>query len=305
VSLQPLFRKFHQAIQLNDSQEGAELRKKRDDIIKKLRERLHPRTFTPFNQGSYEMGTGVKPTHGDYDIDVGLVFEANVAKEDPVTVKGWVYEAIKDHTHDVEWRRACITVSYRRAGRTRYHVDLAVMAKAPNSDLLHLALGKQHAAANLREWQPDNRQAFMRNLEGRFNGEDAAQFRRVIRYLKRWKDTHFPPEGHSAPTGLGLTVAAYRWFQVAKPRGEYDDLAATALLVRMMRQGFQPTGGGPRLVLEFPYAPKDDVFARMNAEQMRQFQQRLEKLSGWLEEARTSGNAGPLRQAFGTDFPLP
>jgi len=68
MSLQSPFMKFHEAILLKRFDENAELREKRDRILKRLRDNLSV-TFEPFNQGSYSMGTGIKPLDGDYDID--------------------------------------------------------------------------------------------------------------------------------------------------------------------------------------------------------------------------------------------
>jgi hypothetical protein len=313
MSLQPLFRRFHEAIQLKHYDENAELRQKRDNILVRLRDNLHPRTFTPFNQGSYAIGTGVKPIDGDYDIDIGIVFDLDFRTNDPVTVKGWVYQAVLGHTASVEWRRPCITVNYQQSGEPKYHVDLAVMAR-DSSGNLRLALGKQHSSADQRAWQMDDRQGFIEDLQRQFSGDDGGQFRRVIRYLKHWKNVHFANEGHAAPTGLSLTVAAHRWFQLAKNHTyqgvEYDDLAATITLVRAILQSFnrvwdQSLGQHlPRLSLQFPYAPHDDVFARMTNQQMLEFQGRLEKLSGWLEEAKRSQSSAPFQRAFGPQFPL-
>ncbi|MDY7230250.1 nucleotidyltransferase [Hyalangium rubrum] len=313
MSLQPLFRRFHETIQLKQYEENAELRQKRDIILERLRDKLRPRTFEPFNQGSYAMGTGIKPIDRDYDIDIGIVFDLDHLKNDPVTVKGWVYEAVVGHTTSVEWRRPCITVNYQQGREPKYHVDLAVMAR-DSRGTLRLALGKQHSQADQREWQVDDRQGFIEAVKNRFNGEDGFQFRRVIRYLKRWKDEHFSNEGRAAPSGLSLTVAAYRWFAPKKSSTyqgvEYDDLAATTALVGAMRQNFQTTWDLTlgrsihRLSLQFTHAPHDDVLARMTNQQMEEFYGRIEKLSGWLEDARKRQSAEPLQRAFGSDFPV-
>jgi hypothetical protein len=315
MSLQPLFRRFHEAIQLKQYDENAELRQKRDIILDRLRDKLRPRTFEPFNQGSYAMGTGIKPINGDYDIDIGIVFDLDYRVNDPVTVKGWVYQAVLGHTASVDWRRPCITVNYQQAREPKYHVDLAVMAR-DSGGTLRLALGKQHSQADQREWQVDDRQGFIDAVKNRFSGEDGFQFRRVIRYLKRWKDVHFSNEGHAAPTGLSLTVAAYRWFRPMKQYSsylsqgvEYDDLAATAALVGAIHQSFQQVWDAsrsqyvPRLLLQFSHAPYDDVLTRMSNQQMGEFRGRLEKLSGWLEDARKTQDATPLQRAFGSQFP--
>jgi len=312
MSIQSLFRRFHETIQLKRFSENAELREKRDRILKRLRDNMS-HSFEPFNQGSYAMGTGIKPLNGDYDIDVGIVLDdVDYRRHQPVEVKRWVYEAVLGHTTRVEWRRPCITVYYQQSGEALYHVDLAIMAKDAYGTL-RLALGKEHSSLDQQEWQVDDRAGFMEAVENRFTGEDAFQFRRVIRYLKRWKDVHFSSEGHAAPTGLSITAAALRWFQPRKTHSytsvDYDDLAATASLVRSIQQGFtqiySPNQGRYvlRLQFQFPNAPYDDVFRRMTDQQMQEFHQRLEKLSGWLEDARRTQSTAPLRRAFGQDFP--
>lgn len=60
---------------------------------------------------------------------------------------------------------------------------------------------------------------------------------------------------------------------------------------------------GNRLTARMPVAPRDDVFARMTDQQMSEFKVRLDKLAGWLDEARRTGCTGPLRRAFGVAFP--
>lgn len=315
MSLQPLFRRFEETIKLARFDENKELREKRDRILARMREKKMPATFEWFNQGSYQMGTGVKPLDGDYDIDIGVVFPIDRNKYDPVTVKGWVYDAVKDHTTNVEWRRPCITVHYSEKSETIYHVDLAILAKDPAPyTTTQLAVGKQHSSADQRAWQQDDRKGFMQALETRFTGEDMAQFRRVIRCLKRWKDVHFSKQGHAAPTGLALTVAAYQWFQPAKEASwaydaPHDDLKSLRSLVGALRNSFTTVWDAAaqkslrRITLQFPFAPWDDVFAKMSNQQAQELYQRLETLSGWLDEAQKGSTALPLRKAFGDQFP--
>jgi len=308
MDLQPLFRRFHDAIHLKQYGENAELREKRDRVLRRLHENLKI-SFEWFNQGSYEMGTGIKPIKEDYDIDIGIVFTIDHARYDPVEVKRWVYKAVEGHTKLVKWRRPCITVYYQHEREPIYHVDLAILAKDQTSGRMRLAIGKEYSALNEREWQEDDRQGFMKAVEQRLTGEDGFQLRRVIRYLKRWKDVHFSSEGHAAPTGLALTAAAHRWFQPARTYDSgYSDLAATISLVQSIGQGFRPTwdptlGTVQRLSLQFPNAPYDDVFAKMSNQQMKEFYERVEKLLGWLDHARRQQTPDMLRHAFGTDFP--
>ena len=77
VNLQKEFEEFHDTIKLKEFDENETLRKKRDILLKKLRLNISEdaASYTTFNQGSYAMGTGIKPEDGDYDIDVGICFD--------------------------------------------------------------------------------------------------------------------------------------------------------------------------------------------------------------------------------------
>ncbi len=306
MSIQSKFRTFHERIQLRRFSEDATLAKKRDAVLARLRSRS-PKTFTDFNQGSYEMGTGVKPVSGDYDIDVGVVFDlGNVNSEYPRTVKRWVYDAVKDHTSDVSWKEPCITVQYRASHEPVYHVDLAVYGR-DTFGLLYLARGREHSADS--RWERCDPQGLTSTIGSRFTGEDAAQFRRIVQYLKRWKDANFPAEGNAAPVGIGLTILAHHRFspvRVGYPIA-YDDLAALHSLVTsistMFEQKWSSSGLAYRIVARVPVEPHDDVFARMTDQQSTEFKGRIDKLKEQLDDAARTGSTMLLRRAFGSDFP--
>lgn len=305
MSVQVKFRNFHEKITLKRFSENATLVKKRDAVLSRLRTE---RTFVPFNQGSYEMGTGVKPVHGDYDIDVGVVFDlGDVLNFAPKTVKGWVHAAVKTHTKLVTWKEPCITVQYQDGGEPIYHVDLAVYGK-DRFGRMFLARGKEHAADP--RWELADPRGLTSAVGARFTGEDDGQFRRVVQYLKRWKDVHFPAEGNSAPVGIGLTLLTLQRFAPVKsgyPTVAYDDLTATRNVVAGIATAFTPRWGTEglayRVEARVPVEPRDDVFARMTDEQCAQFKGRVDKLKGWLDLAAATGSSSTLRQAFGTDFP--
>ncbi|MBT9786732.1 hypothetical protein GPK98_16310 [[Clostridium] symbiosum] len=74
VNIQSEFISFHNKIKLSD--ENSELREKRNILLDKLKKNISQdaASYTTFNQGSYAMGTGIKPEDGDFDIDVGLKY---------------------------------------------------------------------------------------------------------------------------------------------------------------------------------------------------------------------------------------
>ena len=96
ANIQKQIVQYDESIRLTRYGENATLVKKRNAVLDKLRGGFAKMreagrdvpTFEWFNQGSYEMGTGIDPTNGDYDIDVGLDFNATkAAHPDPVKLK--------------------------------------------------------------------------------------------------------------------------------------------------------------------------------------------------------------------------
>lgn len=323
--VQKYFDEFHEAIRLSDITENEELREKRDIILRKLNKKKNDNelpNFDHFNQGSYAMGTGVKPINGEYDIDVGIRFD--ISKDDypdPVEVKKWVYDALQGHTSEVKMRRSCVTVKYFEDGEPEFHVDLAIYAANNDDGKLYLAKGKLYSDDDNKYWEVSNPLELIEKVRDKYKDDDGKQFRRVIRYLKRWKDVNFSTEGNEAPTGIGLTIAAYDLFTVSKQldfatgKYRYDDLIALKNLVRKMLDRFeweynQEEGKCiERLHIYLPTEPYNDLFEKMSNNQMENFKKKLEELEAALNEAEfepdTYRACEILNKIFGADFPVP
>lgn len=328
AKVQKQFEQFAENIRLGTYDELQTLRDKRDIIVDKLRSGLKknfedkgekPPKFESFNQGSYAMNTGIKPVEGDYDIDVGIRFFISKDKHKPLEVKQWVYDALEDHTSRVEIRRNCVTVYYMKDGEVDYHVDLAVYAAGEDgTEPLHLAKGKLNSSEELKFWEESDPQGLIEKVNGTYADKDAQQYRRSIRALKRWKQEQFNAGGNGAPVGIGLTLAAYYWFQVNKTTNwqntiEYDDRAALQNLVRSMLNNFtlvvHDGEFASRLVVKVPVKPSTNVFEKMTNTQMKTFKANLEALEQALIDAGSEPDTRAacliLRKQFGEDFPVP
>lgn len=330
ASVQAQFELFHEAIKLKRFEENQTLREKRDAVLNKLLAEL-PAVFAAHNeansrpefrdQGSYEMGTGVKPLNGDYDIDQGVYFPVGTGDyPDPVVLKLRVRQALDGHTKDVQIRRSCVTVFYQRAGEHLYHVDLAVYADG-SGDIggkAQLAKGKENSDEAHRVWEVSDPKGLKDTIFARFEGVDRDQFRRIVRYLKRWRDFNFVAGGNSAPLGIGLTVAAYEYlFPVIVDRtsGKADDLTALRMLVGAVLDHFEWTWDSDeqqlvrRLKVVLPVEPGSDLFERMTSKQMLAFEDKLKTLKVALDAA--SNELDPvdaceaLQEVFGAAFPVP
>ena len=318
LDFQSEFMNFHDAIKLDD--ENEDLIQKRDILLKKLKDNISDDavSFSNFNQGSYAMGTGIKPQNGDYDIDVGLKFNLSKDDYDPITVKKWVRDALSGHTKSVEIRRSCVTVTYQRHEEALYHVDFAVYAANNNDDELYIAKGKENSNDENKFWEISCPNELIETLKSRFEGEDSAQFRRMIRYLKKWKDENFSTVGNSAPTGISLTILAYDLFEVENKidpityKSSYNDFEALFKLVNRITSRFTYTKRNEEychtISALLPVKPGNDLFEKMTNKQMDLFYKKICSLASVLEEVKNCSNrkeaCTKLAKVFGDDFPV-
>ncbi len=326
ADVQTQFIGFHDNIKLDD--ENDTLRSKRDIILTKLRSRmrkLYPDapTYTSFVQGSYAMSTGVKPLDSEYDIDVGLEFDMNKDNYEPVKVKEWVYECLKDHTATVKVRTPCVTVVYQESGEPAYHVDLTVYAHGAQVSDLYLAKGRLNSSDDKKYWEESDPKGLMGLITGHYDDpDDRAQYRRVIRYMKRWKDIRFDAHSHGSPTGIALTVSAMEFFSPVSEvtdrftnKKTYRDLKAMIGFVDNMVNAFVETINQDgesvvRLSVAVPTPIYNDLFEKMTDVQMSTLKEELEKLRDALVEA--DNEVDPVeactilqKRCFGSNFPVP
>lgn len=315
-AVQRQFEDFHSAICFDEDDEKATLREKRDIIVKALRDSLDNDvpSFTHFNQGSYSMHTGVVPLDGNFDIDVGLIFDCTKGKyPDPVTLKKKVRDATNTNFRTVVIRRPCVTVNYMSGGKIAYHVDLAVYTKGDDGKL-YLAKGKENSSEEHRIWEVSDPKELTKRICGAFDDADElAQYRRCIRYLKRWRQVQF--QGAGAPLSIALTVAALHWFKpIFGTSGKPVDLLAMLDWVKAMLGQFSyeyshDDGLHLRLKVALPVEPHSDLMAKRTAAQMKNFKEKLEALRDALKKAYDEDlpedACKHLKKHFGDDFRVP
>lgn len=330
-NIQNHFLDFHDAIKMGTYDENETLRSKRTTVVKALKTGLKkiyedkdedPPEFCDFAQGSYALSTGVKPietTAGlDYDIDVGIVFKGDTSIfTEPVALKELVHKSLSGHTEVVSIRHSCVTVVYK-AG---YHVDLAIYVH-PEMDIngeLPLAKGRPGSLITNKYWEQNEPLTLGKEIQRVFTDANArAQFRRVIRYLKRWRDLKYKGElGDAAPVGVGLTIAGLSLFcaSIDTVSKEEDDLQAVLGFVSSLVSAFADNqwsakdgAYGRRIVVMVPFAPATDVFWKITNVNMEKLEKRLKALKEKLEAAVDKSDcfeaAEVLQKAFGDDFPI-
>ncbi|SMP72639.1 hypothetical protein [Anoxynatronum buryatiense] len=151
--------------------------------------------------------------------------------------------------------------------------------------------------------------------------EIRGQYRRIIRYLKRWKDINFSAVGNSKPPGIGLTMLAYEKFKPQKydsleMKYKFDDMQALKCLLRDVILMFIPTEYSMeenelhyKIECHLPVKPYTDVFCKMSSKSMTKMKKKLEKMLITLEEVEKEVDVIEqcklLNKLFGADFHIP
>lgn len=322
MGLQRYFEEFNKKIKM-DYDQKSELASKRDIIINKLASDEEIPSFGYFNQGSYAMYTGVEPLDKEYDIDVGLVFNINKDDVKPYDLKKGVYNVVKDHTdYGADIKEPCVTVTYKKNGEEAFHVDLVIYSyedKEDDESQLYMSRGDENSTSDEKIWEKADPFGLIDLINDKFDDEDErAQFRRIIRYLKRWKNLKFKQTGTSEPPGIGITLLAEKLFEPNK----YDylerkfianDLQALIDLTSAIKTQFYFVGTSKtgrllyRIIINLKVEPYSDVFCNMTDSQMTDFKDKIESLNSKLIEVKNETDiveqCHKLIAIFGDDFP--
>lgn len=317
MSVQSELKKFNDKIRA-DFVTKKELREKRDILLGKLRNNDDLPSFKALNQGSYVMCTGIEPEDdSEYDIDVALRFSANKDDYDPIELKEKICEILKNHTdYGAEIKKPCVTVTYKKDGEAKFHVDLVTYLYADKDDensQLYIAKGKDKDS---QEWEEADPKGLVDYINDSVEvGEKRHQFRRVVRYLKKWKNRKFSNTGHANPPSIGITLIAADNFNYC----EEDDLRSLIDVVNTIINKFSYVKTNDygrdmyRISLSLPYFLKfevvSDIFEKMSDAQMTDFKDKIEKLKKNLVEVRDEADEleqyKKLNKIFGDDFEIP
>ena len=309
---QTFFNKFDKKIKISFD-EDSKLREKRDMLLSNLRDSLRELAnkqgiiipkYEWFNQGSYDLRTGIKPLYNeDNDIDIGIIFNFLRREHSPTEVKKWIFEALQSGNRTVEYKRPCVRVQYHKNYQKAYHVDIAIYTKEESNwsgTKYYLSKGFVNGKDEEKIWEVAEPFKLKETLKNQYRSKESnEQFRRIIRFLKRWKDENFTAKGNARPTGIALTACGFKWFKA------YDeDLDTLQNLVNNIIRNFSWSN---RININLPVAPRNNLFEKMTDKQMLAFKNKLIRLNENLREAQKTEIlntfVSPLIDAFGNDFP--
>jgi|SRR5690625_10923 len=321
VDMQKHFTNFHDEIKL-DYEDNSLLRDYRDQVISGLEDHLDiDHSFSHFLQGSYAMHTGIKSIDENIDFDIDIALSIDMKREDcinPVTSKKWVKEAMEKvfPSAEIKIKKPCVTISFAGdSNDENVHVDIAIYADEDGN--YFLAKGKEFSSKENRCWEEADPKELKDKITNSYaDVDDRKQFRRCIRYLKRWKDEKFNQENR--PNGIGITVSALESFypysvtDAFSGKKTYNDLDALDNFVKNMLNSFSETYNFEedtwysRLKVYLPVKPRTDIYEQMTDKQMNDFKDKLKNLSEDLEYAKNTLDEHEatkrMNKHFGDDF---
>ena len=318
MAIQTHFVEFHKRIKLARGDGAYKTARERDDSIKKdviaaFKEAGYP-VVADFIQGSLKTNTGVKPLKGDYDVDRALVIDDGDAPDNPVTPKKKALRVLEDRGFkNAKIKKPCVTADYLS---DNIHIDFIIYKRS--GDQHWLAVGKKNSDEENREWSACDPLGLLEWINDTDEyGDDAAdagaQFRRLVRYLKRWRDVSFAESVAVKIYSIGLTVMVKEQFQWSfNDEGVEDDLTAlreTAVAILEGPYFTEEAADEYHVNVGLPVEPWRDIFDGSSLNTGTRLYNGLARLVGKLDEAAEESDERKqceiLNGLFGDDFKVP
>jgi hypothetical protein len=296
------FKEYHEEIKLSPSKKkeliGDDGRKGSRDALRdrikkdfKEKDRKQPKFHM---QGSFSMNTTINPISAEYDLDDGVYLQnIDTSKpitewETPETVHKWIFDAVDGHTSKTPTdKNLCVRVHY---ADEKKHIDLPIYAQ--KDDTYYLAVkGKgwiESDPKEIKDW-------FLDEIEKK--GE---QFRRVVRYLKGWKDFQ-EDENQQVKLygGFQLTVlASYHFIESESDEESFFKTVEgiNSKLWIYKQQVCHPKNGSKNIIEHYTEARREKF--------VEEFKKIYEKAKAAYKENDCVEKSKKWRKIFGDRFPL-
>ena len=293
-SLSKLFLDFHDENSLTKTYKE-KITKGRDALRNKIgnkfeeKGRKKPQHCT---QGSYAMKTAIMPLDGDeFDLDNGVYLRGYSTDQDDwpaaQTVHTWVKEAVEKHTSNSPIdKNTCIRVVYE----DKYHIDLPIYIMGENSAGDSIA----YLAHKSKGWIESDPKAFTAWFQGYVN-ENGQEIRRMVKYLKAWKDYK-----NIDIKGMAITILVCNNFSVTEKRDDLSLLDTVTNIIDSLEDSFH---------CYKPVTPTDeDLFADVSETSKNEILKGLNNLKKKLdaainEKSNEKDATDILQKVFGERFP--
>ena len=318
MSIQVKFSKFHDKIKLGREDDiYREARSKDSSILDDLRNEFKNAGYPiveNFIQGSFSTHTGIKHPVADFDIDRAVVIDADNAPDDPIEVKKLVLKVLeKRGFKNAKIKKPCVTADYMNLN---LHIDIVIYRRC--GEQYELAVGKLNSKAENRVWSPAEPKKLIEHINDSSQYIGSAdlkirQVKRLVRYLKRWRDERFGQNVGKKVFSIGLTLMLKDKFRPSiSDDGKVSDLQSLRDTVSAILNAnyFQWVDVGKYKVnVRLPVQPFRNVFENSSVDTGTQLYNKLNamltKLDQALNEDSVRKQCEILQGLFGDDFEVP
>lgn len=318
MSLQNQFSKFHDKIKLGREDDSyREARTKDSSILDDLRDEFKNAGYPiidTFIQGSFSTHTGIKHPVADFDIDRAVVIDADNAPNDPVEVKKLVLKVLEKRGFtNARIKKPCVTADYINLN---LHIDIVIYRK--RGQQYELAVGKLNSNVENREWSPAEPKKLIEHINDSSQYIGSAdlknrQVKRLVRYVKRWRDEKFGQNIGKKVFSIGLTLMLKDKFRPSiSYDGKVNDLQSLRDTISAILNAnyFQSVDYGKYKVnVQLPVQPYRNVFENSSIDTGTQLYNKLNamltKLDQALNEDSLHKQCEILQGLFGDDFEVP
>nr|VFJ98828.1 MAG: hypothetical protein BECKH772B_GA0070898_101445 [Candidatus Kentron sp. H]VFJ98962.1 MAG: hypothetical protein BECKH772A_GA0070896_101504 [Candidatus Kentron sp. H]VFK04076.1 MAG: hypothetical protein BECKH772C_GA0070978_101603 [Candidatus Kentron sp. H] len=285
-----------------------------DEVKQAFKDAGYP-VIEDFIQGSFATDTGIKRKGTDFDIDRAIVIDAGKAPDNPVTPKVKLCDdvLVPRGFQEAKVKRPCVTANYKGLN---LHIDFPVYRK--NGSAYELAVGKRNSDEQHKKWEAADPKGLIdwindKSSYGASAGDKLAQYKRIVRYLKRWRDEKFSGGVGKKVYSIGLTIMAKESFRpfLDNDGAPNDLIAMRDTVAAMLDRGYcsQVSQDQYTLRVDLPVAPYRDVFTNSAMDTTTQIRNKLEHLKKKLTEAAAESDlvrqCQLLNGQFGDDFEIP
>lgn len=321
--LQSKYNKFHNEIKISQYDDEYKNAKEKDDLILSkikiaFKDEGYP-VISNFRVGSFAVGSAIKSISGDHsDIDRAIVISGENSPEDPLIPKKTIKRVLKNHGFKTpEIKRPCITANYTSKP---IHIDYTVYREDSWAGY-ELAIGKEQSNADNKYWDDSEPKELIKWINNKENhkswfsdlsNDEYAQFIRIIRYIKRWRDINYSNErDRSLVYSIGLTVMAREQFvPYIEDDGANDNKALEKTISNILNDAsYFISKGNDNYDLEvmLPVSPFREVFQNHGVTVGTKLHKKFSKLLKKIEEVEDTSSLNKqcdiLRNLFGDDFP--
>lgn len=332
MPIQTHFDNFNKKIYLSSHSEGYKKAKEKDqsifEAIKTAFKEAGYQVVDSFMQGSFAVNTAINSLDADFDIDRAIVIDDKNAPSDPVAPKQIIKNVlINRNFKEPRIKKPCVTADYQSVN---LHIDYTVYKKSASllGDTYYLAVGKNGSSEEHKSWSeadPKGLIEWIDSVDDFIFGapEKRKQLKRLIRYMKRWRDVNFGNDVKKKIFSIGLTVMLKEQYSPSTFSAIVEDdlnaLKKTVDAIITANYIKAPWGTTDyRVHVMLPKLPKRDIFQHKvdggyaegsDLNVGTQFRNKLLKLQtelqNVLDETDEVKQCIILNKLFGNDFEVP